>query len=110
MTEKTTFTVTLTEEHPDGSATFTLNGTPEAMKHLMESMVQQSIVNGVSMAENSAEQFVYQANLRKAAEYLINCLDRYMALGQRHDKLELDIARDQLNTLLLQCSKVGGKL
>lgn len=110
MTDKTRFTVTLTEEHPDGSATFTLDGTPEAMKHLMESMVQQAIVDGIEAAQSTSKQFIYQSQLHKAAEYLIDCLDRYMALGQRHDKLELDIARDKLHTLLLQCSKVGGKL
>jgi len=110
MTDKTRFTVTMTEEHPDGSATFTLDGTPEAMKHLMESMLQQAIVDGIEAAEKTSHRFTYQSQLHKAAEYLIDCLDRYMALGQRHDKLELDIARDKLHALLLQCSKVGGNL
>lgn len=110
MTDKTRFTVTLTEEHADGSATFTVDGTPEAIKYLMETMVQKAIVDGIGIAENGTQQFIYQSNLHKAADYLIDCLDRYMALGQRTDKLELDMARDRLHTLLLQCSKVSGKL
>lgn len=107
---KHTFEVTMTEEHPDGSATFTLNGTREAIQTMMESMLRQAIIDGIGNADARTEEFIYQHNLQKEAKYLVNCVDKFLAFGTRPMRLELEMARDRVHTLLLQCSNVNGKL
>ena len=97
---KPTFKVTMVEEHPDGSATFTLDGTREAIQYMMESMVRQAIVDGIDKADEKTALFCLRENAIGAARYTIECLDRYMASGSRSDRLELQIARDKLSTIL----------
>ena len=71
------FNVVLAEEHEDGSATYTVNGSSEAMANLFQTMICSALINGIKYTEEGNKRFESYLKNEAAIIALLTALKRW---------------------------------
>lgn len=91
------FNVALAEEHEDGSVTYTVNGSGEAMANLFQAMVSSAIINGIKYTEDNNKKFECYLKNEPAVIALLVALKKW----EEDDEFDYDPV---VKTLRKHCS------
>ena len=71
------FNVVLAEEHEDGSATYNITGSQEAMANLFQTMISSAIVNGIKYTKENNKEFESYLKNKTAVISLLEALKKW---------------------------------
>ena len=71
------FNVVLAEKHEDGSATYIVNGSSEAMANLSQAMISSALINGIKHTEENNKRFESYLKNEAAVIALLEALKKW---------------------------------
>lgn len=100
VTTQGLFTVEDYVEHEDGSATFSIAGSPEALQHLHQSLILQAVTNGIEHAKQKADVAIAELQALQAADKLVRYLDVWEGSDDLNYSPEVERIKNDLKDLL----------